>query len=200
MPRLPRSPLAATRAALGRRAPPGRGLLNLALAVAALLAFAALVTQEPPSPGVELERRDPPRGVDEMRVHVSGAVLQPGVVTVEPGERVVEALERAGGAAEEADLAAVNLARRLADEDHIHVPRIGESSPLIDLNSATQQELESLPGIGPVRATRIIEARAEAPFLASDELVERGIVPASVYEGLRDLVATPQERAVEGGR
>jgi competence protein ComEA len=200
MPLLPRPSSAAIRAALGRRAPSRRGLLNLALAVAALLAFALLIAREPASLGVEVERRDPPRGIDEIRVHISGAVLRPGVVTVEPGERVIEALERAGGAASDADLAAVNLARRLADEDHIHVPLLGESSPLIDLNSATQRELESLPGIGPVRAAGIIEARAEAPFLTSDELVERGIVPASVYEGLRDLVATPQERTVEDSR
>lgn len=172
-------------------------MLNLALAIATVLAFALIVARDAPSPGIEIERRHPPPGVDEIRVYISGAVARPGVVTIEPGERVLQALQRAGGASPEADLSAVNLARRLVDEDHVHVPVMGERSPLIDLNSATQAELESLPGIGPVRAGRIIDERQHGPFQSTDELVERGIIPASVYEGLRDLIATPGIDAVE---
>ncbi len=166
-------------------------MLNLALATAGLLAFALIISRDAGSPGVEIEHRDPPAGIDEIRVYLSGAVIRPGVVAVEPGERVAEAMQRAGGPTVDADLSAVNLARRLVDEDHVHVPVAGEASPLIDLNTASQRELESLPGIGPVRASRIIEERQQARFESTDELMERGIVPASIYEGLRDLVATP---------
>jgi competence protein ComEA len=195
---LPGRPLppADLRAALSRRLPRGRGLLNLALLLAALLAFAVLAMRESPSPGIEVEVRDPPGGIDEVRVYVSGAVREPGVVTLVPGDRVAEAVAVAGGAAQDADLAALNLARRVVDEDHVHVPRVGESSSLINVNTASQRELESLPGIGPVRAGGIIAARAEAPFTSTDELVERGLVPASVYEGFKDLV-TAVELALE---
>ncbi|MGE3855996.1 MAG: SLBB domain-containing protein [Dehalococcoidia bacterium] len=164
-------------------------VLQAVLLAAALLAFGILATRAPASPGVEVERRDPAPGIDEIRVQVGGAVRAPGVVVARPGDRVADAIERAGGLAPEADSAAINLARRVLDQDQVIVPKVGDCAPrLLDLNRATQAQLEALPGIGPARATAILAARARAPFASTDELVERGLVSASVYAQLRDLI------------
>jgi competence protein ComEA len=168
------------------RSPRPSTLLNTALIVLALTAFALLALRSESNPGVEVELRAPPPGVDEILVHVRGAVASPGVVRMEPGERVDDAVRRAGGLLPEADVHALNLALRVRDQDLIHVPRLGETSAgLIDLNTATQRELESLPGIGPARAGAIITAR---PLASVEDLVERRLVPASVFEQVRMLV------------
>ncbi|MDR3068069.1 MAG: ComEA family DNA-binding protein [Cellulomonas sp.] len=144
---------------------------------------------------VELATPSPPEasvsGV--VVVHVVGAVTVPGVVTLPDGSRVADAIEAAGGAAD-ADLAGVNLARPLVDGEQLYVPRPGEVVPgapaeaddgLIDLNRATQAELEELPGVGPVLAGRITDAR---PFASVDDLDRvSGIGPATMTK-LRDLV------------
>src|SRR6185503_13700989 len=100
----------------------------------------------------------------------------------------------------------LNLAAPLADGAQVRVPsRDDPTAPpggsggsgggsasgggrLIDLNSATQEQLESLPGIGPVTAGKIIDARAEARFKAVDDLRERGLVGEKTFEAIRDLV------------
>jgi competence protein ComEA len=167
-----------------------RTLLDLSLAAAALVAFALLVVRQDVSPGIEIEVRDPSPGIDEIRVDVAGAVRAPQVVVVAPGQRVADAVALAGGLSDDADAAALNLARRVVDEDRVYVPRAGETvAPLLDLNTATSRELQALPGIGPVYAGRIIEAREAARFASSDELVDRQVVPEHVYERIRDLVA-----------
>lgn len=162
---------------------------NLGLAAAAVAALLVLGTRTEHA-GIEVERRDPAPGVDELRVDVAGAVLRPGVVTVAPGERVADALARAGGPAPDADTAPLNLSRRLVDQDHIVVPRRGERPGLLDLNRASAAQLETLPGIGKAYAATIVTARErDGPFRSTDDLVERGVLPARAYEAIRDLVA-----------
>ena len=169
-----------------------RSTLNLLLLGVIAAALAVLALRSEPDPGVALELRDPSPGIDQILVHVSGAIAAPGVVAVEPGERVIDAIERAGGAASDADLDAINLSRRLVDEDRIVVPVRGAAAPLVDVNSATAAELEALPGIGPAYALAIVDERERAgPFADTDELVSRGVLPERVYEGIRDLVAAP---------
>lgn len=163
-------------------------LLNLALIALALVALLVIAVQDRgDGAGVEVARRDPPAGVDEVVVHVSGAVASPGLVTGRPGERVADLLERAGGALPEADLDAINLALRIRDEDVVRVPFEGEAAvvALLDLNRATRAELEALPGIGPARASAIIGAR---PLTGVDDLLDQRLVPASVWEEIRTLV------------
>lgn len=164
-------------------------LLQAALVAASLVAFGVLAVRAPAPAGVEVERRDPSPGIDEIRVQVGGAVRSPGVVTARPGERVSDVIERAGGATAEADTAAINLARRVLDQDQVIVPKSGSgAAPLLDLNRATQAQLEALPGIGAARATAILAARARAPFTSTDDLLDRDLVPASVYAQIRDRI------------
>jgi competence protein ComEA len=140
----------------------------------------------------------------EIQVYVAGAVAQPGVYYLRDGDRWIDALEAAGGPAADADLELVNLARRLRDEDQVLVPRLREAAATpvgvlgaaqapaderIDINTAPAALLETLPGIGPTRAGRIVESRqATGPFVRPEELVERGLVPQSVFEQILDLI------------
>lgn len=140
---------------------------------------------------------------EALVVHVAGAVQSPGVVEVPSGTRVGEALEAAGGASAEADLDALNLAAAVTDGQQVYVPREGEAAPaptdggsptgstgaVIDLNTADLAALDTLPGIGPALAQRIVDWRsAHGPFASVDALLEvSGIGPATL-ERLRDLV------------
>lgn len=163
-------------------------LLNLVLIALALVALVMIALRSGGDDlGVEVERRDAPRGIDTIVVQVDGAVASPGLIEAQPGDRLADVIERAGGALPDADLSALNLALRVRDEDAVHVPFLGEAiaSELVDLNAATQAELEALPGIGPARATAIIEAR---PLASVDDLTDRGLIPASVWEEIRTLV------------
>lgn len=123
----------------------------------------------------------------EVVVHVAGAVSAPGVYTLPADSRVDDAV-RAAGATADADLSQLNLAQKLADGQKITVPAAGEtpapadnaapsdssqSDALININTATQEELETLPSIGEVRAQAIIAYREEhGGFRTTDELME----------------------------
>ena len=137
-----------------------------------------------------------------IKVHVVGAVLAPGVQTLAADDRVEQAIEAAGGFADTADIAAVNLAAPLWDGQRVSVPtarpapttrttpasRPSASAP-IDLNTATVAQLESLPGIGPVTARKILDHRARyGRFTSVEELRTAKLVGAATYEKLRDLV------------
>lgn len=143
-------------------------------------------------------------------VHVAGAVHGPGVVRLAAGARVADAIDAAGGATEAADLTAINLARLLADGEQVIVPEPGQvvSAPggdqagtgtagsvaasgagLIDLNQADAAALDSLPGIGPVLAERIVSWRTEhGRFTAVEELTEVSGIGPSLLARVRDLV------------
>jgi len=137
-------------------------------------------------------------------VDVAGAVARPGVYELPAGARVHAALEAAGGAAVDADLAALNLAAPLLDGAQVYVPIVGAppragappgpsppstvSGPL-DINRATAEQLDALPGIGPATAQAIIAHREEhGPYASVDALEDvRGIGPAKL-DAIRDLV------------
>jgi competence protein ComEA len=132
-------------------------------------------------------------------VHVAGAVRRPGLYRLREGSRVADALVRAGGPARTAQLELVNLAARIADGEQILVPRrgaaaavVGGSSPAgpVHLNSATLEQLDALPGVGPVTAQKILAYRqAHGAFSSVDELdAVPGIGPARLAD-LRSLVA-----------
>lgn len=169
--------------------PGPRLVVDAALALAVVAGLVALSARGTPAPGVEVEKADLPPGVDRVVVHVAGAVASPGLVTLERGARVADAITTAGGGLPDADLDAVNLARRVEDEERISVPRRGDrATRLVDLNRATRPQLIALAGIGERTADRIIESRTSAPFASSDELVTRRLLSAKDYEAIRDLV------------
>jgi competence protein ComEA len=130
-------------------------------------------------------------------------------VLLPPGSRIADALEAAGGYSRDADLNAaatsLNLAATLADGAQVYVPVIGVAggagssgggggsggsggSGLVNLNTATPEELEALPGIGPVTVQKIVAGRAEQAFATLDEMVEREIIDRGQLEDIRDLV------------
>ncbi len=128
-----------------------------------------------------------------------GQVHRPGLVTVAGGARVADAITAAGGALPEADLSTVNLARLVVDGEQIAVGMPGSSLPgdtdpsssggLVDLNTATLAELETLPGIGPVLAQRILDFReSNGGFTAVEQLREVSGIGPTVYEDIVDLV------------
>lgn len=163
-------------------------VLSVTLVVLSAVAILILALRPEAGPGLLIERRLPAPGIDDLLVHVTGAVHTPGVVTLPAGARVADAIALAGGFSTEADQDAVNQARRVVDEETIRVPRSGESPALLDLNAASAEALEALPGIGPVYAQRILDARIQRLFVTSDDLVSRGLLPARTYAELRDLV------------
>lgn len=135
-------------------------------------------------------------------VDVVGAVRRPGLYRLPEGSRVADALARAGGTTRKAQLELVNLAARIADGEQIVVPRRGSGAAVasggsgavstgpVHLNSATLEQLDALPGIGPVTAQKILDYRQEhGGFGSVDELdAIPGIGPAHL-EQLRGLVA-----------
>lgn len=147
---------------------------------------------------------DHPPSSGPLVVHVTGAVARPGVVTLEPGARVTDAIAAAGGASGDARLELLNLARPLEDGEHVHLPREGEELPAnppvagaegaepsgrVDLNSATEAQLQTLPGIGPAKAAAIVRHREEhGPFGVPGDLRDVPGIGEATFQRLADLV------------
>jgi len=137
-------------------------------------------------------QREGTKSQGKIMVHISGEVQRKGVLELDAGSRVEDAIELAG-ATEDADLEALNLAAPLIDGERIVVPRKGvttqkgklsgqpKGAGQINVNVANQQQLESLPGIGPVLSRRIIELRSTRNFEKVDDLLQiKGIGPATL--------------------
>jgi competence protein ComEA len=170
-----------------------------ALLAAALVAFA--IERRDSNDGFDFAAGATPTAGGPIQVYVTGAVMQPGVYEMADGDRVVDLLYKAGGQAPDANLEAINLAVRLHDEDQVLVPRIGQaavasdvagvsnSGGLVNINTASADELDALPGIGEVYSQRIVENRAASGlFVTADDLVNRDIIPRGTYDKIRDLI------------
>lgn len=172
-----------------------RWFIAALFAVPLILGIAFLLSERLNGPQpLEIDLADVP--AEEIRVYVAGAVQRPGVYPLTDGDRWIDALEAAGGPTADANLAAVDLARRARDEDTILVPSLSgadvasaSQASLVDINTASAAILETLPGIGEVRAGRIIDSRErDGPFASADELLERDLISLSVFEEIADLV------------
>lgn len=188
-------------------------LLLVVLLGAAILGTGVLVivrTSDPPAPQVqkiaaqkEVPEANPSPPAKKLLVHVSGQVAAPGVYELPEGSRVQDAVAAAGGPAAESDANALNLAAVLVDGQKVTVPKPGEAVPAegpaaaaemgapggkVNLNSATVQQLEELPGVGPVLAQRIVAHRTKSRFTSIRQLQEVSGFGPKKYEALKDLI------------
>lgn len=190
-----------------------KNFLHAFLGVLAGLLLAGVlwwVAQPPRGEAVTLQ---PPPDAPEIVVYVNGAVQYPGTYSLPSGSRVGDALEAAGGTTARADASRLNLAARLDDGEQVEVPEKirqaqgqgagsgvenavfvsptqgSPSGGLVNLNTATLEELDTLPGIGPATAQKIIDYRdANGPFQALEEIMNvPGIGPAT-FERIKDSI------------
>ncbi len=146
-----------------------------------------------------VERKD-----DRITIHITGDVNYPGVVVLENGARIVDAIEAAGGETEEADLDKLNLARILNDGDKVYVPNKNDinteemiledesennKQATININTASIEELIKLPGIGEATATKIVEYRKQnGKFKTIEELKNVAGIGNNKFETIKDKI------------
>lgn len=135
-------------------------------------------------------------------VHICGAVINPGVYQVPAGTRVYQALELAGGSSDDAYLSGINLADKLADGQKVYIPAEGENaegilstdsggvqSVMININTASEAELMTLPGIGQSRAKDIINYRVKNGLFESiDDIMKVSGIKEAAFEKIKDLI------------
>ncbi|MFN8497005.1 MAG: ComEA family DNA-binding protein [Anaerolineae bacterium] len=192
----------------GARSEPAGSRVDLSSAAA----DAGLRVETPPLP-THAPPPSPSPLPPTITVYVNGAVAHPGVYSLPDGSRVVQALTAAGGLTGEADADGLNQARPLRDGEQVYVPARGTPVPpaigagggapaaktaaapggRVNLNTATKEELDALPGIGPVLADRIIEYRQKnGPFQRPEDLKKvPGFGGAKLFDGIKDRIAAP---------
>ncbi|PVE92097.1 ComEA family DNA-binding protein [Microbacterium sp. TPD7012] len=178
----------------------GAGVVLALVVLSAAVGFGILRGQAEPVDSLPLAEAGATAGpTGELYVHVLGAVAHPGLYVLDLDARLVDALAAAGGTTDDADLAAVNLARVLADGEQIVVPTVGATSDAsggaapgddrIDLNAADQAALETLPRIGPALAERMIAWRDEnGRFASVDDLLAVPGIGVKLLAGIREAV------------
>ena len=138
----------------------------------------------------------------DIYVHICGAVINPGVYQVPAGTRVYQALELAGGSSDDAYLSGINLADKLADGQKVYIPSEGENaegilstdsgdvqSVMININTASEAELMTLPGIGQSRAKDIINYRVKNGLFESiDDIMKVSGIKEAAFEKIKDLI------------
>ena len=183
-------------------------IVLVAATVAAVLAAVVLLARQNDNAPVRIiapaSQQEAPA---QVRVYVNGAVVSPGVYTLDSESRITDALDAAGGITDEGILDGLNLALRVKDEAEYHVLKFGETPPaasnstgatggsgvqpggLIDLNLASVQLLDTLPGIGPALAQAIVSYRENVrPFQSIAEVQEVPKIGPVTYENIRGLV------------
>ena len=146
----------------------------------------------------------------EITVYVSGAVNKPGIVTLNEGDRLATAVEKVGGTTQKADLNGINMAIKLKDEMHYIIPRIGDvvkdsasevisddnfnqdepsKTSQININTATIEELDKLPGVGEATANKIVNHRSESgEFKSIEEIKNVNGIGDKKFEEMKNLI------------
>lgn len=143
----------------------------------------------------------------EIMVHITGQVKNPGVARLIEGERLIDGINKLGGTLEEADLDRINLAKKVMDEEKIYIPKKGEKIPQenqtqttnssqeeilddkININTADQQLLKTLPGIGDVLSNNIIEYRMDnSGFRSIEEIKEVNRIGEKIFDQIKDKI------------
>lgn len=144
----------------------------------------------------------PPPTPSPLLVHVSGAVQNPGVYSLPVGSRIVDVIQAAGGLLPEASEDEINLAAFLIDGQKIYIPRTGEEIPSsmrmesnpdtkININTATAEELDSLPGIGNTKAEAVISYRQQnGPFQAIEDILNVPGIGPTIFEQIKEYITT----------
>ena len=140
----------------------------------------------------------PPAEVEYIMIHIVGAVYTPDVYSLPAGSRVIDAVRLAGGYTAYADLERVNLVAPLHDGQQVFIPRVGEeftpawnaaASGLININTATNAQLQTLPQIGDARANSVIAFReTNGPFARIEDLMLVTGIGDAIFNGLRELI------------
>ncbi len=172
------------------------------------LFLAALVWVVSRNPSGEAVTLRPVPTDKPLVVHITGAVPRPGVYALPQGARVQDGISAAGGFLAEADKSNINLAELLDDGEKLDVPFIEGGSPvlatplpqvvattteLININTASNAELDSLPGIGPTTAQKIIDYRTQnGPFVSTEDIINVPGIGPGTYERLKDLITVGQ--------
>lgn len=154
---------------------------------------------------IEIENKNESKS-GEIYVHISGAVKNPGLLKLNSESRIVDALEKAGGPIDDADLDKINLAKKLNDEEKIYIPKIGEietpmvnsltstpssnSGPLININTADSSELQKIPGVGEKTAEKIINYRMNSPFSSIEDIKNVDGIGDKKFESMKDYITT----------
>jgi competence protein ComEA len=153
--------------------------------------------------GIQQSEADQPEEDEPLliMVHISGQVYFPGIYELVNGDRVVDAVELAGGLTKSADLDRINLAKKVKDEEKIFIPEIGIEIPadieaevqsagsgLININTCSKNDLESLPGIGEVIAERIIQYRDTSKFYEIEDIRNVSGIGDAKFNSIKDLI------------
>ncbi|HLF73083.1 MAG TPA: ComEA family DNA-binding protein [Anaerolineales bacterium] len=182
-----------------------RSALYMAAGILFGLFLAALIWIVARSPSGEAVTLRPAPTKRPVIVHISGAVPRPGVYALPEGSRVQDAVAAAGGFLAEAEKTQINLAALLVDGERLEVPYAEGASPvlptpietvgavassdLININLASAFELETLPGIGPTTAQKIIDYReANGPFVNTEDIINVSGIGTGTYERIKDLI------------
>lgn len=186
-----------------------KNILNVLIGFLAGLIVAGLIflsVRQPEGKPIELLPSPTP---ELLVVYVSGAVKRPGVYELSPGSRLVDAVQTAGGFLISAQTSSINLAKKLRDGEQVYIPgqdqvptpelTIGDGgllftptppvSQMVDINTASAEQLEQLPGIGPTTANKIIEYRmANGPFTKAEDLLKVAGIGPTILAEIRELI------------